>query len=138
MYKKWFRQRPLFTIPQLIVLLAVVAALIISLDLHRRAQVGQLVGLGEDALRTEVNAEKTRQVQLLATRSYVQSEDYIADYARNEAGQLLPGERRIVPLFIEVTATPSAPLAPTPDPLEHARPWQAWWRLLTDAPQPGR
>ena len=26
---------------------------------------------------------------------------------------------------------------PTPDPVAEARPWMVWWRLLTDAPQPG-
>ena len=28
--------------------------------------------------------------------------------------------------------------ADTPDPALEAQPWQAWWRLLTDAPQPTR
>ncbi len=138
MHKKWFRQRPLLSLPQIIVLLIVVAALFIGLDLNRRAQAGQLVGVGEEALRQEVMAESTRQVELEATLSYVESEDYVAAYARNEAGQLLPGEKRVVPLIIEATPAPPAPPPPTPDPLEYARPWQAWWRLLTDAPHPTR
>ncbi len=138
MHKKWFRQRPLLNLPQIIVLLIVIAALFIGLDLNRRAQAGQLVGVGEEALRREVTLETTRQVELEATLSYVQSEDYVAAYARNEAGQLLPGEKRVVPLIIEATPEPPAPPLPTADPLEYARPWQAWWRLLTDAPQPTR
>lgn len=138
MYKKWFRQRPLLNLPQVIVLLVVISALFIGLDLNRRAQAGRLVGGGEDALRQEVAAETTRQVELQATLSYVQSEDYVAAYARNEAGELLPGEQRVVPLLIEATPEPSPPPAATPDPLEYAYPWQAWWRLLTDAPQPTR
>lgn len=138
MHKKWFRQRPLLNLPQVIVLLSVIAALYIGLDLNRRAQAGQLVGIGEDALREEVSAEMTRQVELEATLVYVQSEDYVAAYARNEAGQLLPGEKRIAPLFIESTPVPPLQPPPTPEPLAYARPWQAWWRLLTDAPQPSR
>ncbi|MCA9936116.1 MAG: hypothetical protein H6662_07175 [Ardenticatenaceae bacterium] len=136
MHKKWFRQRPLLNLPQVIVLLLVIAALFIGLDLNRRAQAGRLVGVGEEALRQEVAIETTRQIELQATLSYVQSEDYVAAYARNEAGQLLSGEQRIVPLVIEATPEPPPPPAATPDPLEYARPWQAWWRLLTDAPYP--
>lgn len=94
------------------------------------------MGIGEEALKAELNLEATRQVELQATLEYVQSEDYIAAYARDEGGYLLPGERRVVPLVIEATPEPTQPPAPTPDPAYNARPWQAWWRLLTDAPQP--
>jgi hypothetical protein len=136
MRERLFRQRPLLTLPQILVLLAVIAALFIALDLNRRAQAGQLVGVGEEALQAEVNAESTRQVELQATLTYVQSEDFVSAYARDEAGQLLPGEKRIVPLLIEAPPEPTAVPNPTPDPAQNAQPWQAWWRLLTDAPQP--
>jgi hypothetical protein len=117
-------------------LLAVIAALFIALDLNRRAQAGQLVGVGEEALQAEVEAESTRQVELQATLTFVQSDDFVSAFARDEAGQLLPGEKRIVPLVIEAPPEPTAAPAPTPDPAASAQPWQAWWRLLTDAPQP--
>jgi len=128
--------RPLLTIPQIFVLLAIIAALFIALDLNRRAEAGRLVGVGEETLQAEVNLEATRQVELQATLEYVQSEDYVAAYARDEGGYLLPGERRVVPLLIESPPEPTQPPAATPDPAINARPWQAWWRLLTDAPQP--
>ena len=136
MRERLFRQRPLLTIPQILVLLAVIAALFIALDLNRRAQAGQLVGVGEEALQAEVNAESTRQVELQATLTFVQSDDFVSAYARDEAGQLLPGEKRVVPLVIEAPPEPTAVPEPTPDPAQDAQPWQAWWRLLTDAPQP--
>jgi hypothetical protein len=50
MRERLFRQRPLLTFSQVLVLLAVIAALFIALDLNRRAQAGQLVGVGEEAL----------------------------------------------------------------------------------------
>jgi hypothetical protein len=136
MRERLFRQRPLLTLPQILVLLAVIAALFIALDLNQRAQAGQLVGVGEEALQAEVEAESTRQVELQATLTFVQSDDFVSAYARDEAGQLLPGEKRIVPLLIEAPPEPTAVPEPTPDPAQNARPWQAWWRLLTDAPQP--
>jgi cell division protein FtsB len=138
MASKLFRQRPVLTVPQIAVLLVVLAGLVIALDLNRRAQAGRLVGVGEESLQSEVSVESTRQAELQATLAYVQSDDYVASYARQEGGYLLPGEKRIVPLLLEATPLPPTPPAPTPDPAVNARPWQAWWQLLTDAPQPAR
>jgi cell division protein FtsB len=131
-------RRPLLTLSQLIVLLFVIAALVVVLDLNRRAKAGRLVGVGEEALQTVLAEETTRQAELQATLTYVQSDEYVAVYAREEGGFLLPGEKRIVPLVIETTpvATPAA--LSTPDPAHDARPWQAWWQLLSDAPLPSR
>jgi cell division protein FtsB len=137
MYKN-LRQRPLLTLPQILVILGILAALFIALDLNRRAQDGALVGSDEAIIQEELTLQVTRQVELQATLEYVQSEDYIAAYARDEGGFLLPGEKRIVPLPLEVTAAPVVLLEITPDPAASARPWQAWWRLLTDAPHPIR
>jgi hypothetical protein len=136
MYKDLWRQRPLLTIPQIIIILLVGAALFVAVDLNRRAQAGQLVGLGESDLQMEVHAESTRQVALQVTLEYVASDDYVAAYARDEAGYVLPGEKRVVPLVIEATPLPTAVPTATPDPIQNARPWQAWWQLLLDAPQP--
>lgn len=131
-------QRPLLTVPQMLVLLAVIAALFIALDLNRRAQAGQLVGVGEEALLNEVVIETTRQVELQATLTYVKSDDYVEAYARDEGGLIRPGERRVVPLVIEVTASPIPDAIATPDPAADARAWQAWWQLLTDDRLPSR
>jgi hypothetical protein len=136
MRRKFLRQRPLLTLPQFIIMLAIIFAIYVALDLNRRARAGQLVGAGEEALQHELMLETTRQVELQATLDYVQSDDYVAAYARDEGGQLQPGEIRVVPLPIEATPPPPAAPASTPDPALDARPWQAWWRLLTDAPQP--
>lgn len=135
---KVFRSRPLLSMPQVVFLLVIVGAIIVATDLNRRAQAGRLVGTGEEALQLQVERESTRQVELQATLEYVTSDDYVAAYARSEGGMIQPGERRIVPLLQEATPEPTALPPPTPDPALQARPWQAWWRLLTDAPQPQR
>ena len=116
MRKKLFRQRPLLTIPQILILLTVVAALFIGLDLTRRAQAGQLVGVGEASLEREVSIESTRQLELQATLAYVQSDEYVAAYAREEAGYVLPGEKRVVPMVAEATPGPPPAAAATDFP----------------------
>jgi cell division protein FtsB len=138
MRKKLFGRQPLLTLPQVLVLLTVIAGLFVTLDLNRRAQAGRMVGVGEEALEAEIAAEETRQIELKATATYVNSDYYVEAYARDEGGYLLPGEKRVVPLLMEGTPVPTPTPHPTPDPAADAHPWQAWWRLLTDAPLPGR
>lgn len=136
MQNKWFRERPLLTLPQILTLLGIIAALFIALDLNRRSQAGELVGIDEGLLDSEISLETTRQIELQATLEYVQSDDYIAAYARDEGGYLLPGEKRVVPLLLESAAQPTPiPTAIAPS-REQPYPWQAWWRLLTDVPLP--
>ena len=113
MLEKLFGRRPLLTVPQILVLLAVAAGLFIAIDLNRRAQAGRLVGVGEDELRAEIEAESTRQIQLRATATYVQSDHYVESYARNEGSYVRPGEVRVVPLLVEGTPQPTrTPPAP--------------------------
>lgn len=138
MSEKKKRLKPLLTVPQILVILALIAGLVIALDLNRRAQAGRLVGVGEEPLIRELDFEATRQVHLQATATYVYSDNYIESYARNEGGLIRPGEKRVVPIIAEIEPTPTPPPPPTPDPAGEARPWQAWWRLLTDAPMPER
>ncbi len=131
-------QRPLLSVTQIIILLGVIAAIVIALDLTQRAQLGRRATSGIEAIDAQVEAEATRRVQLQATLEYVQSEDYIAAYARDEGGMILPGEQRIVPLLLEATPEPTPFPAATPDPAYQAQPWQAWWKLMTDAAPPTR
>jgi cell division protein FtsB len=131
-------RRPLLTVTQLIVVALILAGLFVALDLKRRAQAGRLVGADEAELQTELDEALTRQAELQATLTYVQSDDYVAAYARDEGGYVLPGEMRVVPMFIEATPEPTPLPQAVPDPAYDARPWQLWWRLLTDAPLPAR
>ena len=131
-------RRPLLTLTQIIVLTLVIIALLIVLDLTRRERAGKLVGVGEDSLRNELANESKRQIELRATLSYVKSDEYIAIYAREEGGYILPDERRVVPLLVEADSTPEPVLISTPDPASSIQPWQGWWQLITDAPMPSR
>ena len=136
MHWKIVWKRPLLTFTQLIILLAVMIGLYVVLDLNRRAQAGRLVGVGEGSLRSELELESTRQVELQATLIYVESDDYVSVYAREEGGLLLPGEKKVVPLIIAASPEPLIPDEPKLDPAEYARPWQAWWQIFTDSPMP--
>ena len=62
-----FRSRPLLNVAQVVFLLVIVGAIIVAIDLNRRAQAGRLVGSGEEALRLQVEGEATRQVAVSYT-----------------------------------------------------------------------
>jgi cell division protein FtsB len=136
--RRVFRQRPLLSLPQVLVLVAVVVAIYIGVDLNHRAQTGRMIQANELSLEEKLALESTRQIELQATLEFVNSDDYVASYARNEAGMILPGERRIVPLQLESAPVVTPVATATPDPAYDARAWQAWWRLFTDAPLPSR
>lgn len=138
MTSKFVWRRSIHSVVQIVIFLVVIAAMVIVLDLNRRARDGRLVGAGAEALRAELDVESTRKVELQATLEFVQSDEYVAIYAREEGGMLMPGEKRIVPLKVEVTPAPALQAQPTPDPALYARPWQVWWSLLSDAPLPAR
>jgi len=133
-----FRQRPLLSLPQILVLIAIVVAIYIGVDLNHRAQTGRLIRANELALEAKVAQESTRQIELIVTRDYVNSKEFTASFARNEAGMSLANERRIVPLVGEISPLPTPVPTTTPDPAYDARSWQAWWRLFTDAQLPAR
>jgi cell division protein FtsB len=130
------RQRPLLSLPQLLVLAGIVFAVYIGFDLNRRAQAGTQIEYNETVMESKLSVEMTRQVELVLTRDYVNSDAYVAAYARNEAGLIQPGEKRVVPLLVNATPVATPIPTATPDPAYDARPWQAWWRLLSDAPLP--
>jgi hypothetical protein len=130
------RQRPLLSLPQILILAAIVLIVYVGLDYNRRVQTGALIGASEKSMQLKVNLETTRQVELLVTRAFVRSEDYVAAYARDEAGQILPGEKRVVPLVVDITPIATPFPTATPDPAYDARPWQAWWRLMSDTSLP--
>jgi cell division protein FtsB len=129
-------KKPLLTLTQVVALGVILFGLFVALDLNRRAQAGRLVGKDEDTLQAEYDYEIERQVELKATLEYVRSEEYVAVYAREEGGRILPGEKKIVPLTIDASPDQLGSKGPIPDPAVYARPWQAWWQLLTDKPMP--
>lgn len=137
-YQRSLRQRPLLSFPQILVLTAVVIAIYIGVDLNHRAKIGRQIEASELTLEEQLSFETTRQVELLVTRDYVNSDDYVADFARNEGGQVMLGEQRIVPITSDSIPLPTPIPTATPDPAYDARSWQAWWRLFTDAPMPSR
>ncbi len=72
------------------------------------------------------------QVTLEAQLTYVQSDAYVEEWAREHAGMTQPEETLVVPILYTPTPThtpaPTFTPTPTPTPLPF---WQQWWKSLT-------
>jgi len=131
------KKHPILNLPQFLIIVGILMALVVTLSLNLKGRENDALSAEEAALATLVAQEKQRQAQLHLTLTYVSSGDYVADYARNEGGMLLPGERRVVPL-----PNPPPPTStPMPTPVQAVAgprtPFEAWWLLFFDGPAPG-
>jgi hypothetical protein len=131
-------RHPILNLPQFLIIVGAVFALIVTLSLNLKGRETETLGAEEAGLATLVGQEELRHDHLVLTLTYVASDDYVADYARDEGGMLLPGERRVVPLPNPPPPTPT----PIPTPIQTAggpkTPLEAWWGLFFDGPAPGR
>lgn len=126
------------TLTQLLVGIAIIVGFFMAFGLNQNAASLQGVQDSEATFEKEVQAQQTIQVQLEATLAYATSEAYIDEFNRSDAGKIVDGEVRIVPLIIQATPRPTPAPTPTPDAATYAQPWQMWWYLLTDSEAPVR
>ncbi len=131
------KKRPALSWPQLLIGIAVLIALGLAVDLGTQSRSGDNTSSQEERLSAVLATEEARNRQLKLTRTYVKSEEYKADYARNEAGMILPGEKRVVSMPNPLPLTPTPMPTPVPVIIVPEEPWQAWWMLFFDSPLPG-
>lgn len=129
-----------------IVVMTIVLFLIV--DYGQRASTSFYVSQAEAQLKADIAVELTRQAQLTARRDYVSSREYVEKWAREKAHMVLPGDKPMILVTVEVTpaadnavadaAAPDGDASPAP-PTGVATPepaWRQWWRLFFDS-EPG-
>ena len=62
--------------------------------------------------QAEVDVAGTRQVELQATLTYVESQMYVERYFREEIGMVLQGERRLAPMSLSLPRHHLSPIRP--------------------------
>lgn len=114
--------------------------LILGLNFTRLFSAGQPLQQTYNQLTSEITQLEKDQADLTRERDYVQSDDYVESWARDEGKMVLPGEHLVIPVgsqsASEVTPEPvqqAAVQTTPPDPPK----WQLWWALFfdTDLPQ---
>jgi cell division protein FtsB len=112
---------------KLLVAAAILVFLLVFGELWRRiSQAADLRGLEHQigAQVTQLAQESDRMATLVAG---AQSDEAVADWARNEGRMILPGEVLVQP--IAPTVTPAAP-EETEEPAVEVENWRVWWEWL--------
>lgn len=129
-------KRPVFSLPQVLILVGILIAMALVIGLDARSSANKANNPDEQMISARLSSEQQRNKQLVMTLTYVNSDDYVADYARNEAGMILPGEVRVVPMFDPPLPT-STPLPPPISAVaEPSTPFEAWWMIFFDSSPP--
>lgn len=92
------RQGPKLPVAQFVAIVALSISIFLIVDLARRAAANYRVQREAYRLEQEVKAVRDYQARLLARRTYVASDLYVEEVARNELKWARPGETVIVVL----------------------------------------
>ncbi len=92
-------------------------------------QMNQVLQSELDTLAPMLTAALEQQGTLEARLEYVQSDDYVDQWAREQAGMTQSGETLVIPIrptdLPQPTPTPFPTPTPTPPPF-----WMRWWHAL--------
>jgi cell division protein FtsB len=110
------------------VLVAVVAAILILGDLNQRMAEARRLERESRIAETQVASLEAENDRLRTQMAAATSGVLVEQWARGEAGMVLPGERLLVPVD-PAPGTPAAE-APASDRDDLPRPWEVWLTLL--------
>ncbi len=93
-----------------------------------------------EQLEQAVATQRAHQSYLMATLTYVHTDEYVEEWAREEAKMVKPGEVLVIPVAgngeAEPTSTPPAQPEGASLPLPEDQPfWLVWWQALTGSGQ---
>lgn len=132
------RSGPKAPLAQFIAIIALTISIFLIVDFGRRAAANYRVQREAERLSQEVELARQHQADLLARRSYVASDLYVEEVARQELKWASSGETVLVimptPEAVAAVASPAA--ADISSPIVQT-PTQAWWHLFF-GPSPGQ
>ncbi len=133
------RSGPKAALAQFIAIIALTISIFLIVDFGRRAAANYRVQREAERLSQEVELARQYQADLLTRRSYVASDLYVEEVARQELKWASPGETVLVIMPTPEAVAPavnSALGSASPSPIVQT-PLQAWWHLFV-GPSPGQ
>lgn len=132
------RSGPKAPLAQFIAIIALTISIFLIVDFGRRAAANYRVQREAERLSQEVELARQHQADLLARRSYVASDLYVEEVARQELKWANSGETVLVimPTPEAVAAVVNPAVADIFSPIVQT-PTQAWWHLFF-GPSPGQ
>jgi len=86
--------------------------------------------LEEKKLESQVAAARKRNEELASELTYVQSDEYVERWARENLRMAKPGEVVVVPLWAEMEEDAPAQETPPPEPSKSKSAWQEIWSFI--------
>lgn len=124
---------------QFLAIILITIALAVVLDFGHRAAVGAELKREARQLERQVATLEAEHSALETQREWVQSDDYVEEWARTEGGMVLRGETPVVPVpsgqvAPEESVAPALPVGPAAPSSEKAEEtsshWPEWWALF--------
>jgi len=136
------KKPPLISTTQFAAIVVLTIALFLVIDFGRRTTAGYYVSQTEKRLEAEIEALLKEQEVLRQHRDYILTDEYVEEWAREQAHMVRPGDR---PLIVVTPPASSAspegrqaapPAAEAFAPSQPVPNWHHWWRLFWDS-EPG-
>jgi cell division protein FtsB len=126
------RPGPKLPVAQFVAIIALSISVFLIIDLGRRAAANYRVQREAYRLGQEVETVRQHQARLLARRTYVASDLYVEEVARNELKWAKPDETVFVVLATPAanTSQPGQVSAEVTGPYPARTPAEAWWQLF--------
>jgi len=135
------KKTPLISGTQFAAIVVLTIVIFLIVDFGRRTTAGYYVSQTEKRLDAEIVALLKRKEALKKRLAYVQTDEYVERWAREQAHMARPGDRRLIVVTPELSEEqPEQPvLGLPPDSVTAFEPvpnWHHWWRLFWDT-EPG-
>jgi cell division protein FtsB len=137
------KKPPLISTTQFAAIVVLTIVLFLVIDFGRRTTAGYYVSQTEKRLEAQIETLLEQQKVLKQRRDYVQTDEYVEQWAREQAHMVRPGDHRLIvvtppaPSDAPDAATPAAPPPRNSTAARQPVPnWHHWWRLFWDT-EPG-
>ena len=128
------KKQPVISSGQFIAIIVATIALFMAVDFGRRMAAIYRLQREKARLEQEVAQEQARQEKLKAYKDYVQSDEFVEQWARTEGKMVKPGETPVVPVPVR-TPTLSEKHPPGESQAMKGEPhWREWWELFFGGP----
>jgi cell division protein FtsB len=125
---------PLISGTQFMAIIVLTIAIFMIIDFGRRTTTAYYVSQAEEQLEADIQAELAKREKLLKRRDEVSKDEYVEQWAREEAHWVRSGDRPFI--LVESSASQGQGSAEQPAPSEAASPnvpnWYHWWKLFFD------
>ncbi|HDH09312.1 MAG TPA: septum formation initiator family protein [Chloroflexi bacterium] len=128
------KKHPIISSGQFIAIIVATIALFMAVDFGRRMAAIYRLQREKARLEQEVAQEQSRQEELKAYKDYVQSDEFVEQWARTEGKMVKPGETPVVPVPVRTPTLSEKHPPEEGQAMKGESHWREWWELFFGGP----